>query len=65
MSKSLPSGWTDDMNIVIPEGRSLDEVVTLVISMGRQGANHEIVEKALVETVGLSQEDVELVDCNR
>jgi hypothetical protein len=57
---TLPPGWTDDMNIVLPEERSLEEVVELVISMGRQRVAHEVVQSSLIETFCLSPDDAAL-----
>ena len=48
------------MNIVLPEHRSLEEVVALVILMGRQGADREQVQRALVDNVGISDDDAAL-----
>lgn len=57
---NLPEGWTDDMNIALPAERTLDEVVSLVISMGMGNSEPEDIETALVEVIGLSQEDAAL-----
>ena len=57
---ALPSGWTDDMNIALPEHRTLEEVVTIVISMCMAGADYEHVQLSLVEEVGLSADDAAL-----
>jgi hypothetical protein len=57
---SVPEGWTDDMNIELPAERTLDEVVSLVISMSMKNAEQEEIEKTLVETIGLSQDDAAL-----
>ncbi|MFZ6721788.1 hypothetical protein [Undibacterium sp. Ji49W] len=48
------------MNIVLLERKSLEEVVALVISMGMQSADYELVQKALIEDLGLSSEDAAL-----
>ncbi|MCY0912471.1 hypothetical protein [Massilia antarctica] len=60
MTKSSPSGWTDDMNIELPEHQTLDNVVALVISMGMQGADYNLVQLSLVENLGLSTDDAAL-----
>ena len=57
---SVPEGWTDDMNIEIPGKKTLDEVVALVISMSMNNAQQEEIESALVETIGLSEDDAVL-----
>jgi hypothetical protein len=57
---SIPSGWTDDMNIVLPEHATLEGVVDLVISMEKEGATLDQIEMRLIESVGLSENDAAL-----
>lgn len=57
---TLPPGCTDDMNIVLPEHRTLEQVVDLVISLGREGLAPEQVESTLIETFCLSPYDAAL-----
>ena len=48
------------MNIALPEHRSLEEVIALVISMARSGADRDDIEVSLVEEIGLSPYDAAL-----
>ncbi len=57
---ALPAGWTDDMNIKLPEGVSFEEVADLIISMKKQDSTHEMVESCLIETFALSPYDAAL-----
>lgn len=57
---SIPSGWTDDMNIALPPQHALGEVVELVISSGRAKTPAAATQRALIETFGLTADDAAL-----
>lgn len=57
---TLPEGWTDDMNIALPAERTLDEVVSIVISMSMGKSEQDETEDALIGTIGLSRDDAAL-----
>ncbi len=57
---SIPSGWTDDMNIAMPSHHTLGAVVELVISFGRAHTPAAATQRALVETFGLTDDDAAL-----
>ena len=56
----LPEGWTDDMTIVVPTGRSLDDLVEYVLqSTVRKDTPTNIIQY-LKKEFGLTQSDAEL-----
>jgi len=57
---SIPSGWTDDMNIALASHHTLDAVVDLVISSGRAHTPVATTQRALIETFGLTDGDAAL-----
>ncbi len=57
---SIPEGWTDDMNIPLPQGRTEDEVVSLVLSLALNGVADEAIETELQVTFTLSPDDAAL-----
>jgi hypothetical protein len=57
---NIPEGWTDDITIVVPTGRSLDDVVDYVLQSTIRGVSPtKMVEQLSVE-FGLTQSDAEL-----
>jgi hypothetical protein len=54
----LPPGmfWSDDLNIELPPGRTIDEIVELVLSDWRRRVPTDETVQALVE-IGLDEED--------
>ena len=57
---TVPEGWTDDMTIVVPTGRSLDEIVDYVLQgMIRRETRSNMV-KHMTREFGLTQGDAEL-----
>jgi hypothetical protein len=56
----LPDGWTDDMTIVVPIGRSLDDIVDYILraTIRRETPNNMV--QHLTTEFGLSQGDAEL-----
>jgi len=57
---TLPEGWTDDMTIPLPPGRSVGELVDFVIQCGIQGVPDDETERQLVEKFALTEEDAAL-----
>ena len=57
---NLPDGWTDDMNIVVASGRSLEEIVDCVLESKVQGEAPNAIVQNLTEKFGLTQADAEL-----
>lgn len=58
--KEVPEGWTDDMTIVVPDGRSLDDIVDYVLqaAVRRETASNTV--RHLTAEFGLTQGDAEL-----
>lgn len=56
----LPEGWTDDMTIVVPTGRSLDDIVDYVLRATIRRETPDNMVRHLVEEFGLTQSDAEL-----
>lgn len=56
---NLPDGWTDDMNIVVASGRSLEEIVDCVLESKAQGEAPNAIVQNLTEKFGLTQADAE------
>ena len=61
-SSALPDGWvlTDDMTVPLPSGRTVAEVVELVIQCGLLGSSAEEIEGRLADEFGLSADDAAL-----
>lgn len=57
---ALPPGWTDNMNIELPVGVSLEEVADLIISLKNKNSTHEMVESCLIEKFALTPYDAAL-----
>lgn len=57
---ALPEGWTDDMNIQIPPGKTLDELVDRILEAAIRRDVMENVVSELVSPFGLSEEDATL-----
>jgi hypothetical protein len=59
---NIPNGWTDDMNISLPPGHTVEELVKFVIEQGQlEIIDDENNEDKLVSTFGISPQDAELV----
>jgi hypothetical protein len=56
----IPEGWTDDMNIVMPSGHSVDEIVDYVIAAALEGQPDSQTEAHLRSEFGLSENDAAL-----
>jgi len=59
-SGALPEGWTDDLSIALPAGRSAEDVVDHVIRAARTGTPDDATERSLIDVFGLSPEDAAL-----
>ena len=57
---NLPEGWADDMNIAVPDGRSLEEVVDFVLESTIRRDRPTTIVQNLSERFGLAQADAEL-----
>ncbi len=58
---TIPEGWTDDMSIPMPPGRTVDEYVEFVIRSGLSGTPDDQTEQVLVTRFGIPPEDAALV----
>lgn len=56
----VPEGWTDDMTIVVPTGRSLDELVDYVLQSTIRRETQTKMIQYLTEEFGLTQGDAAL-----
>src|SRR5215510_7225640 len=56
----LPEGWTDDMTIAVPTGRSLDDVVDYCLQATIRKETTEKMFQHLTTEFGLTQRDAEL-----
>src|SRR5215467_2075473 len=57
---SVPEGWTDDMNIQIAAGHTLDKLVDFVLQAAMRGDDSSKTIAALVENFSVSEEDAAL-----
>ncbi|MBN9519428.1 hypothetical protein J0H58_13040 [bacterium] len=59
---ALPDGWalTDDMTVALPPGRTVAEVVEVVIQAALAGSADEETERRLAAEFGLSADDAAL-----
>ena len=57
---AIPEGWTDDMNIPLPPGRTVEKVVDYVIQAALRGTPNETTEHLLAAEFLLSPEDAAL-----
>jgi len=59
----IPEGWTDDMNIPLPEGVTAEKIAEFVLSSAATGESHDArIEK--LRLWGLTTDDAELA-CDR
>ena len=56
----LPEGWTDDMTIVVPTGRSLHDIVDYVLQATIRRETPSNIVQHLTTEFGLTQGDAEL-----
>ena len=59
----IPDGWTDDMNIPLPNGVTVERIGEFVLSSAAAGESHEVRIAALLSW-GLTRDDAELA-CDR
>ena len=57
----IPEGWTDDMTVPLPLGKTADDLVEFVIQRGVAHTPDAQTEQDLVTTFGLSVADAALV----
>jgi hypothetical protein len=60
MQTNLPDGWTDDMSINLPPGRTNQQIVQHILSVMMSDEGSEKLLDTLVNEFQLSQEDAEL-----
>jgi len=58
---SVPPGWTDDLSVALPDGRTPEELVDYVFAAIEEGRVHEALINDLCAEFQLSTEDAELV----
>ena len=59
--KTIPEGWTEDMTVPLPPGRTVSDFVEFVIQSALSGTPDVQTEQTLVTTFGISPEDAALV----
>jgi len=59
-SSRVPEGWTDDMAVALPIGRTYAEVVAVVVSSALRGTPDTETERLLSNGFDLSPEDAAL-----
>jgi hypothetical protein len=57
---NVPEGWTDDMTIVVPTGRSVDDIVDYVLQATIRRETPSNMVRHLSTEFGLTQGDAEL-----
>ena len=60
MNSKLPEGWTDDMNIVVGNGRTQRDVAECVLEYLKNGALAEEIHAGLTRTFSLTCDDADL-----
>jgi hypothetical protein len=56
----VADGWTDDLSVQLPAGRTVEELVDYIFTANRQRREHEMLVAELAAEFGLSKEDAEL-----
>lgn len=56
----LPAGWTDDMNIQVGPGQTLDQLVDFVLHATMRRDDSSTIIASLIKDFGLSEEDAAL-----
>jgi hypothetical protein len=54
------SGWTDDLTIQLPPGRTVTELVEFVLQSALRGTTAEQIDRLFAGEFGLSPDDAEL-----
>ena len=57
----VPEGWTDDLTVALPPGRTVTEVVDFVLGLVRDRAADGEIEAALETEFSISSDDADLV----
>ena len=60
----IPEGWTDDMSVPLPPGRTAAEVVELILQAALQGRADDDIMRRLASEFHLSPDDAALA-CDR
>ena len=60
MTSELPEGWTDDMNVAIGNGRSVQELAESIMQALLERATPETILNHIAREFALSVEDAEL-----
>ena len=58
---AIPPGWTDDMNVLLPPGKTVREIVEFVIQAALRGTPDDTTEQLLVAEFQLSPDDAGLI----
>lgn len=58
---TIPEGWTDDLTIPLPGGRTVDELADFVIQRALQGVPDQENERQMIEEFHLTASDAALV----
>lgn len=61
---NVPDGWTEDLSVPLPPGRTVAEITTFVLENAIAKVAYKDMIKAIEDTFGLSPDDAELV-CDR
>ena len=54
---AVPDGWTNDMSVQLPSGRTVEELVEFILAANQDGRQHEALIAKLGSEFGLSNED--------
>lgn len=57
---NVPEGWTDDMTIVVPTGRRIDDIVDYVLQATIRRETPSNTVRHLIQEFGLTQSDAQL-----
>ncbi|SRR6266540_2389896 len=60
---NVPEGWTDDMNISLPDGVTVVKIAEFVLSSADAGESHDA-RVSMLQSWGLGRDDAELA-CDR
>jgi hypothetical protein len=62
LAKMQPAkpGWTDDLTVPLPRGRTVAEIVDLVMQSALRNASVDEIERVLIDEFGLSADDATL-----
>ena len=57
---AIPPGWTDDLNVPLPPGRTVKEIVEFVIHAALSGTPDHVTEQLLIAEFSFTVEDAAL-----